>query len=31
MNFINGIALDGPAGEGKSTIAKIIAKRMGLP
>ena len=31
MNFINGIALDGPAGAGKSTIAKIIAKRLGLP
>ena len=31
MNFTNGIALDGPAGAGKSTIAKIIAKRLGLP
>ena len=31
MNFINGIALDGPAGAGKSTIAKVIAKRLGLP
>ena len=31
MNFINGIALDGPAGAGKSTIAKIIAKKLGLP
>ena len=31
MNFINGIALDGPAGAGKSTIAKIIAKSLGLP
>ena len=31
MKFINGIALDGPAGAGKSTIAKIIAKRLGLP
>ena len=31
MNFTNGIALDGPAGTGKSTIAKIIAKRLGLP
>ena len=31
MNFINGIALDGPAGAGKSTIAKIIVKRLGLP
>ena len=31
MNFINGIALDGPAGAGKSTIAKIIANRLGLP
>ena len=31
MNFINGIALDGPAGAGKSTLAKIIAKRLGLP
>ena len=31
MNFINGIALDGPAGAGKSTIAKIIAQRLGLP
>ena len=31
MNFINGLALDGPAGAGKSTIAKIIAKRLGLP
>ncbi len=31
MNFTNGIALDGPAGAGKSTIAKIIAQRLGLP
>lgn len=31
MNFTNGIALDGPAGAGKSTIAKIIAKRLELP
>ncbi len=31
MNFTNGIALDGPAGAGKSTIAKTIAKRLGLP
>lgn len=31
MNITNGIALDGPAGAGKSTIAKIIAKRLGLP
>ncbi len=31
MNFVNGIALDGPAGAGKSTIAKLIAKRLGLP
>ena len=31
MNFTNGIALDGPAGAGKSTIAKIVAKRLGLP
>lgn len=31
MNFTNGIALDGPAGAGKSTIAKIIAKRLNLP
>ena len=31
MNFTNGIALDGPAGAGKSTIAKIIAERLGLP
>ena len=31
MNYINGIALDGPAGAGKSTIAKIIANRLGLP
>ena len=31
MNFTNGIALDGPAGAGKSTIAKIIAKKLGLP
>ena len=31
MNFTNGIALDGPAGAGKSTIAKIIAKRLGVP
>ena len=31
MNFTNGIALDGPAGAGKSTIAKIIARRLGLP
>ena len=31
MKFINGIALDGPAGAGKSTIAKIVAKRLGLP
>ena len=31
MNFTNGIALDGPAGAGKSTIAKVIAKRLGLP
>ncbi len=31
MIFTNGIALDGPAGAGKSTIAKIIAKRLGLP
>ena len=31
MNFTNGITLDGPAGAGKSTIAKIIAKRLGLP
>ena len=31
MNFTNGIALDGPAGAGKSTIAKIIAKSLGLP
>ena len=31
MNFTNGIALDGSAGAGKSTIAKIIAKRLGLP
>ena len=31
MNFTNGIALDGPAGAGKSTIAKLIAKRLGLP
>ena len=31
MNFTNGIALDGPAGAGKSTIAKIISKRLGLP
>ena len=31
MKYINGIALDGPAGAGKSTIAKIIAKRLGLP
>ena len=25
------VAIDGPAGAGKSTIAKIIAKRLGLP
>ena len=31
MNFTNGIALDGPAGAGKSTIAKLIAQRLGLP
>ncbi|MBQ7278987.1 MAG: (d)CMP kinase [Clostridia bacterium] len=31
MNFVNGIALDGPAGAGKSTIAKIIAKELNLP
>ena len=31
MNITNGIALDGPAGAGKSTIAKIVAKRLGLP
>jgi len=31
MNFTNGIALDGPAGAGKSTIAEIIAQRLGLP
>ena len=31
MNFTNGIALDGPAGAGKSTIAKIVAKRLNLP
>ena len=26
MNFTNGIALDGPAGAGKSSIAKRAAK-----
>ena len=30
MNFTNGIALDGPAGAGKSTIAKAAAKRFGF-
>ena len=25
------IAIDGPAGAGKSTVAKIAAKRLGIP
>ena len=28
---MNGIALDGPAGAGKSTLAKIISERLGRP
>ena len=31
MKLKNGVAIDGPAGAGKSTVAKIAAKALGVP